>query len=94
LLVQRVPAIAYTASLRNSPVTMAAFAKSLSRSVNRIVLDRTGLDGEFDVTLMWNPNDSPTIFTALQEQLGLKLEVGRGPVEIVVIDRASLPTEN
>jgi uncharacterized protein (TIGR03435 family) len=87
-------AVAYTSSMRNSPVTMAAFTKSLSRNLGRMVLNRTGLDGRFDLSLMWNQNDSPTIFTALQEQLGLKLEAGRGPVEILVIDRAAPPREN
>ena len=66
-------------------------------SVDRPVLDRTGLTGNFDWDLQWE-ND-PTgasagvsIFSALQEQLGLKLEPGRGPVEVLVIDHVEMPT--
>lgn len=68
-----------------------------SRSVSRVVVDRTGLTGNFDVTLEWTPEemsaDTPggSIFTALQEQLGLKLVPLRGPVEVLVVDRAERP---
>jgi uncharacterized protein (TIGR03435 family) len=86
----------------------------LSRYVqDRVVLDRTGLTGDFDVTLEWTPAsweigpalalpgaaalppppaDGPSIFTAVQEQLGLKLESRRGPVEVIVIERVEQPT--
>ena len=75
--------------------------------IDRIVVDRTGLTGTFDVDLTWNfeatadnhgvplpPPDSnaPSLFTALQEQLGLKLESTKGPVDILVIDHAEPPT--
>jgi uncharacterized protein (TIGR03435 family) len=64
----------------------------------RPVLDRTGLKGNFDFKFEYAPDDAkpdsgPSIFTALQE-LGLKLEPQRGPVEVLVIDRAAKPSGN
>jgi uncharacterized protein (TIGR03435 family) len=77
---------------------MALFAEFLSTEVHRPVLDRTGLSGNFDLTLDWTPDDAPdsiSIFTALQEQLDLKLDASRGPVELIVVDRAErTPSEN
>jgi uncharacterized protein (TIGR03435 family) len=75
-------------------------AQTLSQSVGRFVVDRTGLTGNFDVELSWAPDQGPqggdvtgaSIFTALQEQLGLKLESTRGPVDVTVIDRVERPT--
>jgi bla regulator protein blaR1 len=71
----------------------------------RIVVDKTNLSGLYDWTLRWTPwqdlssgelSDSkdPSLFTALQEQLGLKLEPAKGKVEVVVIDHIDLPSEN
>jgi uncharacterized protein (TIGR03435 family) len=71
--------------------------------LNRMVLDRTGLKGQFDFELRWTPdklvtagqaqaNDAPSIFAALQEQLGLRLESQRGPVEFLVVDTIERPT--
>jgi uncharacterized protein (TIGR03435 family) len=62
----------------------------------RPVVDRTGLSGRFDFTLTWAPEgsadtDAPSIFTAVQEQLGLKLEPARGPVDVLVVDSAQRP---
>jgi uncharacterized protein (TIGR03435 family) len=75
----------------------------IARSVERPVVDRTGLTGGFDWNLEWTPAppigappaDSASaipIVTALQEQLGLRLEPARGPVPVVVVDRVELPT--
>jgi len=63
----------------------------------RPVVDRTGLTGRFDFTLNWAPEgstdtDAPSIFTALQEQLGLKLQPARGVVEVLVVDSVESPT--
>jgi uncharacterized protein (TIGR03435 family) len=69
--------------------------------IDRPVVNQTGLTGEYDFTLDWTPgsiqgNDdsSPYLFTAIQEQLGLKLEPQKGPVDVTVIDHAELPSEN
>ena len=73
--------------------------------VSRVVLDKTGLTGRYDFSLQWTPDDSPSdapvpdssggsLFTALQEQLGLKLEPQKGPVEVLVIDHVARPSEN
>ncbi len=80
--------------------TLAQFASMLASSAGRDVVDRTGLTGEFDVRLRWRPDAGMTqsqnpgnaedsavsLFTAIQEQLGLRLESARGPVEFLVID--------
>ena len=58
---------------------------------------RTGLKGSFDVDLEWASDpgsDKPSIFTAVQEQLGLKLEFERNPVDVLVIDHVERPTED
>jgi uncharacterized protein (TIGR03435 family) len=79
---------------------MASFAKSLSGEVHRPVVDKTGLDGNYDLGFNWSPDDSApdaigsSIFTALEEQLGLKLQSSKGPVETLVVDQAAMPSEN
>jgi uncharacterized protein (TIGR03435 family) len=80
--------------------TMTQLANVLSRAADRPVADRTGLSGEFDVELRWTSALEPTsatdnaesLFTALGQQLGLKLESTRGPVEVLVIDSVERPT--
>jgi uncharacterized protein (TIGR03435 family) len=91
---------------------MADFADGLlSRLLNRVVIDKTGQDGLFDLHFEFTPNDATplggpplpvtparendlSIFAALEEQLGLKLESARGPVEVLVIDSVQKPSEN
>jgi uncharacterized protein (TIGR03435 family) len=82
---------------------MANLATFLSSLLSRTVIDKTGLAGEFDLRLTFTPDrgtvpspDDPRadFFTALQEQLGLKLESAKGPVEILVIDHVEKPSEN
>jgi uncharacterized protein (TIGR03435 family) len=80
------------------------FRGFLSRVTGRPVLDRTGLTGKWDFLLNYTPPDqllagappveSPDLFTALREQLGLKLESTTGPVEMFVVDRLEPPSEN
>jgi len=104
-------------SLTASSTPIERLIPTLSRLLGRTVVDKTGLTGNFDISLEWAPDDSqalqlppdapkpppsdapagttgPSIFTALQEQLGLKLESQKGPVEIFVIDHAEKPSEN
>jgi len=83
--------------------------------VNRVIVDRTGLTGNFDIELQWTPDNlpprpaglpadqplringesidpnGPSLFTAMQEQLGLKLDGARAPVEVLVVDRIERP---
>jgi uncharacterized protein (TIGR03435 family) len=83
--------------IRGRARTMAMLAAMLRGSVDRRVVDRTGLGGNFDFEVKFAPegsaavSDPPSIYTALQEQLGLKLESSRGPVEVVVIDSVERP---
>jgi uncharacterized protein (TIGR03435 family) len=63
----------------------------------RLVVDHTGLTGGFDMDMKWTPDELGTnadLFGALQEQLGLKLEAIRAPVEVIVIESAAKPSEN
>jgi len=94
---------------------MSQVAASLSQFAGRIVVDKTGLTGAYDMNLTWTPDNlpqrppgapeplvngvpidpnGPSLFTAVQEQLGLKLESQRAPVKVLVIDRAEHPVEN
>ena len=76
-------------------ITMRRLAELLTEPAGRPVLDQTGLSGSFDLTLDWSANETgpekdapPSLFTALQEQLGLKLDSVRAPVESIVVDSA------
>ena len=80
-------------------VTMELLAAQLAgRVFDRSVVDRTGVTGGFDINLEWAPDESPgvgpSIFTALQEQLGLKLEPQKGAVDLLVIDHVERPSAN
>jgi uncharacterized protein (TIGR03435 family) len=90
-------------------MSMRALASRLSLITSRQVVDRTRLDGEFAFTLMWTPDEfqrpdplgrppadqtGTSLYTALQEQLGLRLDAGTGPVEVLVVDGAQRPSEN
>ena len=87
------------ASVNSTNVSMASFAGILAGRLDRVVIDDTGLKGGYDLKLEWAPNPAPdsaepSLFTALREQLGLKLESAKGPVEIIVIDNIERPSEN
>jgi uncharacterized protein (TIGR03435 family) len=80
---------------------MAILASTLSAVTHRTVIDRTGLTGKYGYTLNWTPDDVsdpdsqwPSLFTAVQEQLGLKLESAKGPVETLVVDHVEMPATN
>ena len=89
-------------SLRET--TMPRVAERLIDYLGRPVIDRTGLSGHFDVDLTYTPDNpvvdasnapnAPSLMTALREQLGLKIEPSKAPVEVLVIDRVRQPTEN
>jgi uncharacterized protein (TIGR03435 family) len=90
--------------------TMPEFAAVLQRAIlDRPVADRTGLTGRYDFDLEWTPDETqfkgdlppsstdsgrPGLFRAMQDQLGLRIEATRGPIETLVIDRVERPTEN
>jgi uncharacterized protein (TIGR03435 family) len=88
-------------------ISMARLAEALSRVLDRKVIDRTGRPEKFNLSLRWAPDehqalptndaivlppDTPDIFTALREQLGLKLEPGKAPIKLLVIDHAGRPS--
>ncbi len=89
--------------------TMALFAESISGGAGRPVLDQTGINEKIDFILEWVPEQyapllvdgnaspdlqGPTLQQALREQLGLKLESTKGPIQILIIDHIERPTEN
>lgn len=87
--------------------TMPVFVTELSRLLGRVVVDETGLRDRYDFTLEWTPEGAasptgtgptsepaPPIFTAIQEQLGLKLLAAKAPVKVLVIDHMQRPSPN
>ena len=108
--VRQCPSMLAPGHISGRKLTIARLATTLSLFVNREIVDKTSLDGEFDLDLHWLPDQTPFVvpgtppppidstapplFAALQEQLGLKLESSRGPVEVLVIDAAQKPKEN
>jgi uncharacterized protein (TIGR03435 family) len=89
-------------------ITMQAVAANVTSLslTDRMVLDRTGLSGRWNVDLHWSPalpnsavpvdpaSDGPSLFAAVQEQLGLKLEPRTEPMEVLVVDHIERPTPN
>ncbi len=87
---------------------MREVAKLLTKQLDHTVLDHTGLTGDYDFTLNWTPDKTqpaglrgpesnqsgPSIFTAIRQQLGLKLEPQNVPMEVLAIDHAERPSEN
>lgn len=84
---------------------LSGLANELGYSLDHPVIDKTGLTGKYDLSLKWRPDnqpasdgnsgdDLPGLFTALQEQLGLKLEPSKGPVDTLVVDHVEKPTAN
>ena len=81
---------------------LSTLANSFGPATGRVVVDKTGLAGNYDVTLRYMPQPSqnpppdepPSIFTAVEEQLGLKLQADRAMLKTLVIDRIERPSEN
>jgi uncharacterized protein (TIGR03435 family) len=96
--------------LTANAVPLSSLTYSLSGEVGRTIIDKTGLTGKYDFELKWTPeraaasgadngqtddqNSASSLFTALQEQLGLKLQSSKGPVETLVVDHVEMPSEN
>ena len=80
--------------------SIESLAMNLSHTVGRIIVDKTELAGGYDFTLEWAPEGAapddprPSIFTALEEQLGLKLKSTQGPVDAIVVDSIQRASEN
>jgi bla regulator protein BlaR1 len=92
-------------TLTATHVSMDDLARFLANQTHNPVVDKTGLAGKYDLQLKWRREEQsaqsgatddplPTLYTAIQEQLGLKLESGKGPVNVLVIDHIEEPTEN
>ena len=80
--------------------SVEALAANLSFAVGRPIVNKTGLEGGYDFALDYAPEGAdasdprPSLFTALEEQLGLKLVPSKGPVDVIVVDHIERPTEN
>jgi uncharacterized protein (TIGR03435 family) len=91
-------------NLVGTGVPMTRLADQLSAQLQRVVVDKTGLAGNYNFQLSWSPDDAgppapdvaapPDIFTALEEQLGLKLQPGKEEMDTFVIDHVEYPSEN
>jgi uncharacterized protein (TIGR03435 family) len=94
-------------------IPIANLAQMLQMVLGRTVIDKTGLTGNFDLSMEWSPDETqamqgppdvpkppqsdnagPSIFSAIQEQLGLKLESAKGPVDVLIIDHVERPSAN
>ena len=88
-------------------MTMDGLAHELGKRAGRPVFDKTGIPGRFDMSLRWTPEEGPAklngaaipdpppdLYTAIEEQMGLRLEPHKGPVEVLVIDHLEMPDAN
>ena len=96
-----------TLTIEGGDRTVEKMADNLASVLGRPVVDQTGIEGRYLMKLRWLPDDGPapmlngspdtslpSIFTAVEEQLGLKLVAGKGPVEVLVVDHVELPSAN
>ena len=90
-------------TMRMTNMSMVEFAPALGYFLDRPAVDQTGLTGRYDLQLKWTADESkapadgtgpPGMFTAIQEQLGLKLEPAKAPVEVLVVDAVEKPSPN
>jgi len=100
----RCPTMFFPGGVSARAISFDEFVYRLGRFAGRLVVDRTALSGEFDIDLVYQPelavggpgaaSTLPSLFSAVEDQLGLKLESTRAPVEVLVIDRLEAPTGN
>ncbi len=99
-----------TGYITGQGVPVATLVFNLSNEIDRPVVDKTGLTGNYDFKLTWTPAEArapadpsaaapdadsgPSIFSAIEEQLGLKLVSAKGPVDVIVVDHVERPSEN
>jgi uncharacterized protein (TIGR03435 family) len=97
-------------NIQGGDSTVALLAEELAKQLDRVILDQTGITGRYDIDLKWTTDDNstpasnntqfaspdlaPSIFTALQEQLGLRLESQKAQVEVIIIDHIEPPSAN
>ena len=97
----------HNTTMTASNVTISELAGNLSFPLDRTVIDKTGLTSRYDFQLQWTADNAanggadsgatdlpPDLFTAIQEQLGLKLQAAKGPVATLVVDHVEQPTAN
>ncbi len=104
-------AVARVGRLAYRKTSIATLVNTLANLLGNPVLDKTGIQGLYDINLEWAADDGaaasgnggkpldagqsgPSLFTSLEEQLGLKLSAEKGPVEVLLIDRAMKPSAN
>jgi uncharacterized protein (TIGR03435 family) len=88
-----------TSIIYGQRANMSSLIERLSSRLRTPVLDRTGIKGDFNFKLEFayddtQPDSGPSLLSAIQDQLGLKLEAARGPIETLVVDHAERPSEN
>lgn len=89
-------------TLKFTNMSMSAFALNMNFYEDRPVIDQTSLPGRYDFSLKWTydvsresePGAPPSLFTAIREQLGLRMDAVKGPAEVLVIDHVERPSEN
>jgi uncharacterized protein (TIGR03435 family) len=95
------PSTVATGMIDGAGISMSSLVSALSSGLSRVVVDRTGLDGAYDMELRWTPDslgqssgdaNTPSLSTALEEQLGLKLDSTHASVDVLVIDHVEKPT--
>jgi uncharacterized protein (TIGR03435 family) len=86
----------FPGGIRVHGMPLRAFTRFAGPAAGRVIVDETGITGNVDLDLAFSADspDGPSLFTAVREQLGLKLESGRAPVEVIVIDHIDRPTDD